>query len=114
MRVLPFASGTGENVNRLRFSWKIGVQVPTAPPDVERRSPPVALPAIVAYTVVGSFGSNLTSFAVPGRTSAKVAPPSVDAYTPSAGPAIVALVEFEPSPRVPERVPIRMWFGSPG
>ena len=79
MRVLPFASGTGENVKRLRFSWKIGVQVPTAPPDCERRRPPVLLLAIVAYTVFGSFGSNLTSLAVPGSTSENVAPPSVDA-----------------------------------
>src|ERR1051326_3951599 len=117
MRVLPFGSATGENVKRLRFSWKIGVQVPTAPPAVERRRPPVLLLAIVAYTVFGSFGSNLTSLAVPGSTSENVAPPSVDAYTPSVGngfPTAPTFVEFEASPRVPERVPMRMWFGSPG
>src|SRR6516162_5383129 len=103
MRVFPFGSATGENVNRLRFSWKIGVHVPTAPPAVERRRPPVLLPAMVAYTVFGSFGSNLTSLAVPGSTSENDAPPSVDAYTPSAGVAgAVPLVEFEASPRVPE------------
>src|SRR5437764_8402787 len=107
MRVLPLGSATGENVKRLRFSWKIGVHVPTAPPDCERRRPPLALPAIVAYTVLGSFGSNLTSLAVPGSTSENVAPPSVDAYTPRAGngfPTAPTVVEFEPSPREPERV----------
>src|SRR5215208_1785911 len=117
MRVLPFGNSTAENVKRLRFSWKIGVQVPTAPPDCERRRPPVALPAIVAYTVLESPGSNFTSLAVPGSTSENVAPPSVDAYTPSAGngaPTAATLVEFEPSPRVPLRVPIRMWFAFPG
>src|SRR5438270_9244259 len=115
MRVLPFGRATAENVKRLRFSWKIGVHVPSAPPACERRRPPVALPAIVAYTVLGSFGSNLTSFAVPGSTSENDVPPSVDAYTPRAGcAATVALVEFEPSPCVPERVPMRMWFALPG
>src|SRR5580765_1271219 len=115
MRVLPSGNATAENVNRLRFSWKIGVHVFTAPPDVERRRPPVGLPAIVAYTVFGSFGSNFTSLAVPGSTSENDAPPSADAYTPRAGCAgDVMLVEFEASPRVPERVPMRMWFGSPG
>src|ERR1051325_8357729 len=117
MRVLPLSSATGENVKRLRFSWKIGVQVPRAPPAVDRRSPPVALDADVAYTVFGSFGSNLTSLAVAGSTSENVAPPSVDAYTPSVGsgaPTAPTLVEFEASPRVPERVPMRMWLGSPG
>src|ERR1041385_1542315 len=112
MRVLPFGSATGENVKRLRFSWKIGVHVPTAPPACERRRPPVALLALVAYTVFGSFGSNLTSFAVAGRTSENDAPPSVDAYTPRVGnvgvPTAPTLVEFEASPRVPERVPMRM------
>src|SRR3954451_3165650 len=112
MRVLPFGSGTAENVKRLRFSWKIGVHVPTAPPDCERRRPPVALPAIVAYTVPESFGSNLTSLAVPGSTRENDAPPSVDAYTPRVGnvgvPTAPTCDEFEFSPRVPERVPMRM------
>src|SRR3954469_7858553 len=117
MRVLPFGSATGANVNRLRFSWKIGVQVPTAAPDAERSSPPVVLPAIVAYTVFGSVGSNLTSLAVPGSTSENDAPPSVEAYTPSAGngfPTAPTCEEFEFSPLVPERVPMRMWFALPG
>ena len=48
MRVLPFGSFTAENEKRPRFDWKIGCHVPAAPPAVERRSPPVALPATVA------------------------------------------------------------------
>src|SRR5436190_17000630 len=117
MRVLPFGSFTAANESRPRFSWKIGVQLPAEPPVVERSRPPAALPASVAYTVFGLLGSNLTSLIEPACVSAKLAPPSVEAYTPTAGDnaaTVLVLVAFEPSPRVPERVPMRMWFALVG
>src|SRR5262245_21296970 len=114
MRVLPFGSETAAKEKRLRFSWKIGVQ-PPAPPVVERMRPPVLRFASAAYTVFGSPGSNLTSLTEPLSVCVNEAPPSVELYTPGAAVAgAVRLVEFEASPRVPERVLKRRCCGLPG
>jgi len=45
---LVYAYLTAANDNRARFSWRIGVHVPAAPPEVERIRPPVATDASVA------------------------------------------------------------------
>ena len=115
MRVLPFGSAPARTSSGRGCRWKIVSQVPAAPPVVRADEADRGLRA--RRRCSESLGSNLTSLIEPARRcSAKrraAVGRVVDADCRRAG-AVALAGPFEPIPRVPERVPIRMWLALPG